>query len=171
MAIIMTKSTNGTIDFWPGWKSAHEASSTVLKITTDEWKSEGVWHTVTVKFAQCIYPLFSVAFFLLFGITEQRRCWYRALLLKVARPFWLKRKPDADPVSDVVFDDFRHADNLDIETTQATITWVPCYSLAMQRRLLTASRRTNKSLMSITGQNQSFDAATETKALIVYCSV
>ena len=132
---------------------------------------EGVWQIVAVTFAQCIYPLFSVAFFLLFGLTEQRRCWYRTLFLKVSRPFWWKREPHADSVSDVVFHDFRHIVDLNIEETQANMTYVPSYSLTMQRRSLTKSRSPNSSLMSIPRQTLSFDTASETKVLIVYCSV
>ena len=53
----------------------------------------------------------SIAFFLLFGLTEQRQNWYRALYWKIMRCFGLRRKPRVDPMLDIILDDFRHATN------------------------------------------------------------
>ena len=64
----------------------------------------------------------SIAFFLLFGLTEQRRNWYRALYWESMRRFGLRRKPRVDPMLDIILDDFRHAADRGIERTQDTIT-------------------------------------------------
>ena len=92
----------GITGFWPGWKTVHASFSTVLTVTSEEWKSAGFWTVFTFKFDQWINPILAVAFFLLFGITEQKRAWYRSIFWKVARPFGLK--PRVDPVaSNIVF--------------------------------------------------------------------
>ena len=88
--------------FWPGWKAVHASFSTIPTATSEEWKSDGFWKVFFVRFDQWVNPILAVAFFLLFGITEQKRDWYRSIFWKVMRPFGLE--PRVDPVaSDVVF--------------------------------------------------------------------
>ena len=119
--IIVTVSSTDTVSFWPGRKSVREAPSAILRVTSDEWKLMGFWATFTLRYAQWIYLLFSVAFFLLFGLTEQRRNWYGALYWKIMGRFGLKRKPRVDPMSDIILDDFRHAASRGIKRTQDSI--------------------------------------------------
>ena len=92
----------GITGFWPGWKAVHASFSTIPTATSNDWKSAGFWTLFTIRFSQWVNPIFAVAFFLLFGITEQKRTWYWSIFWKIMRPFGLK--PRADPVaSDVVF--------------------------------------------------------------------
>ena len=92
----------GITGFWPGWKTVHASFSTIPTITSEEWKSDGFWKVFFVRFDQWVNPILAVAFFLLFGITEQKRDWYRSIFWKVMRPFGLN--PRVDPVaSDIVF--------------------------------------------------------------------
>ena len=92
----------GITGFWPGWKAVHASFSTIPTATSEEWKSEGFWSVFNIRFDQWINPIFAVAFFLLFGITEQKRAWYRSIFWKVMRPLGLK--PHVNPVaSGVVF--------------------------------------------------------------------
>ena len=87
---------------WPGWKVVHASFSTIPTFTSEVWKSVGFWAVFTIRSNQWVNPIFAVAFFILFGITEQKRTWYWSIFWKIMRPFGLK--PRADPVaSDVVF--------------------------------------------------------------------
>ena len=92
----------GITGFWPGWKAVHASFSTIPTITSEEWKSAGFWTVFTFKFDQWINPIFAVAFFLLFGITEQKRAWYQCIFWKVMRTLGLKTRVDP-VVSDIVF--------------------------------------------------------------------
>ena len=88
--------------FWPGWEDVHASFSTIPTATSEEWKSDGFWKVFFVRFDQWVNPILAVAFFLLFGITEQKRDWYRSIFWKVMQPFGLK--PRVNPVtSDIVF--------------------------------------------------------------------
>ena len=92
----------GITGFWPGWKAVHASFSTIPTITSEEWRSAGFWTVFNFGFDQWVNPIFAIAFFILFGITEQKRAWYRSTFWKVMRPFGLE--PRVDPVaSDVVF--------------------------------------------------------------------
>ena len=92
----------GITGFWPGWKAVHASFSTIPTTTSEEWKSDGFWKVFFVRFDQWVNPILAVAFFLLFGITEQKRDWYRSIFWKVMQPFGLK--PRVNPVtSDIVF--------------------------------------------------------------------
>lgn len=77
----------GITTFWPRWKVTHANISAVTKVTSEEWKSAG-WSTiVNIRFSQWISPLFAVVFFILFGITEKNRLWYRDIFRKVMKTF------------------------------------------------------------------------------------
>ena len=92
----------GITGFWPGWKAVHASFSTIPTVTSEEWKSAGLWIVLSIRFNQWLCPIFAVAFFLLFGTTKQKRDWYRNIFWKVMRPFGLK--PRVNPVtSDIVF--------------------------------------------------------------------
>ena len=92
----------GIAGFWPGWKAVHVSFSTIPTATSEEWRSAGIWTVFSVRFDQWVNPIFAVAFFLLFGITEQKRAWYRNIFWKVMRPFGLE--PRVNPTgSDIVF--------------------------------------------------------------------
>ena len=102
VALVQDILQGGITGFWPGWKAVHASFSTIPTATSEEWKSAGFWTVFSIRLSQWINPIFAVAFFLLFGITEQKRAWYRSIFWKVMRPFGLK--PRVDPVtSDVVF--------------------------------------------------------------------
>ena len=102
VVIIEYLSEDDITGFWPGWKAVHASFSTIPTVTSEEWKSAGFWTVFTIRLDQWVNPIFAVAFFLLFGITEQKRTWYWSIFWKIMRPFGLK--PRADPVaSDVVF--------------------------------------------------------------------
>ena len=91
-------------DFWPGWKVAHAHFSIIPTVRSEEWKTAGIWTVITVRLDQCVNLVFAVAFFLLFGLTEQKRSCYRSLFCYVMKPFGFK--PRADPqahASDIVF--------------------------------------------------------------------
>ena len=88
--------------FWPGWENVHSHFSAIPTSTSEEWKSAGFWTVFSVEFSQWINPIFAIAFFLLFGITEQKRAWYRSIFWKIMRPLGLK--PHVTLVaSDIVF--------------------------------------------------------------------
>lgn len=77
----------GITTFWPRWKATHANISAVTKVTSEEWKSAG-WSTiVNIRFSQWISPLFAVVFFVLFGITEKNKLWYRDMFRKVTKTF------------------------------------------------------------------------------------
>lgn len=77
----------GITTFWPRWKVTHANISAVTKVTSEEWKSAG-WSTiVNIRFSQWISPLFAVVFFILFGITEKNRLWYRDTVREIMKLF------------------------------------------------------------------------------------
>ena len=88
--------------FWPGWGTVHASFSTIPTVTTEEWKSAGLWIVLSIRFNQWLCPIFAVAFFLLFGTTKEKRTWYWSIFWKVMRPLGLK--PHVTLVaSDIVF--------------------------------------------------------------------
>ena len=94
---------SGGAGFWPGWKTVHSNFSTIPSITSDEWKTTGFWSNFGIRFNQWINPAFALTFFLLFGLTEQKRAWYKSIFWKVMKPFGLR--PRVDPIaSSIVFD-------------------------------------------------------------------
>ena len=86
--------------FYPGWTAAHEHFSTVGTVTEKEWRSAGFWFNFTIRFDQWITPVFALVFFLLFGITEQKCAWYKALFWKLLKPFGFKprTKPEVSVI-------------------------------------------------------------------------
>ena len=86
----------GDISFWPGWKAIHGDFSTIPTFTSEEWKAAGFWTIFEVRFYQWINPIFALAFFLLFGLTEQKRSWYRSIFWRAVKPFGFR--PRVDPV-------------------------------------------------------------------------
>ena len=90
------------LGFWPGWKVAHASFSTIPTATSEEWKSSGFWTVFGIEVDHWINVIFAVTFFILFGITERKRAWYRSIFWRVMRPLGLKAR--VDPVaSDIVF--------------------------------------------------------------------
>ena len=86
----------GITGFWPGWKAIHSDFSTIPTATSEEWKARGFWTIFEVRFYQWINPVFALAFFLLFGLTEQKRSWYRSIFWRAVKPFG--SRPRVDPV-------------------------------------------------------------------------
>ena len=72
----------GLVSFYPGWDIVHPNISTVQTVTAEEWKSSRYWTLLTVKFNEWINPIFALAFFLLFGLSETRCTRCRDLLSK-----------------------------------------------------------------------------------------
>ena len=101
--------------FWPGWEVVHASFSTISTATSEEWKSDGTWNVVFVRLNQWVNPIFAVAFFLLFGITEQKRTWYRSVFWKIIRPFGLKPRVNLE-TSDIVFGSGRMANSATNDT-------------------------------------------------------
>ena len=83
--------------FWPGWKAIHSDFSTIPTVTSEEWKAGGFWTNFSARFYQWVNPIFALAFFLLFGLTEQKRSWYRSIFWRVVKPFGFR--PRVDPVA------------------------------------------------------------------------
>ena len=110
------------ISFWPGWKAIHSDFSTIPTATSEEWKADGFWTNFSIRFDQWVNPIFAVAFFLLFGFTEQKRAWYRSLFWKIMQP--LGFKPRVNPVaSDIVFGSGPMV-NSAMNDTRGTVMWV-----------------------------------------------
>ena len=86
--------------FWPGWNFVHASFSTIPKITSEEWKSAGTWTVFGIKFDEWVNPISAIAFFLLFGITDQKLAWYRSIFRKVIHTFGFI--PRVDPVASVM---------------------------------------------------------------------
>ena len=105
----------GITGFWPGWKAVHASFSTIPTVTSEEWESAGFWTVFTIRLDQWINPIFAVAFFLLFGITEQKRTWYRSVFWKIIRPFGLKPRVNLE-TSDIVFGSGRMANSATNDT-------------------------------------------------------
>ena len=90
------------VGFYPGWTAAHEHFHRIGIVTEEQWRSAGFWFNFTIRFDQWIIPVYSVIFFLLFGLTKQKRAWYRGLFWKLVKP--LGFKPRAKPeVSEIMF--------------------------------------------------------------------
>ena len=111
----------GSISFWPGWKVIHSDFSTIPTATSEEWKARGFWTIFEVRFYQWINPVFALAFFLLFGLTEQKRSWYRSIFWRAVKPFGFR--PRVDPVvSSIAFGSVPGPIiNTGIDCTQGTV--------------------------------------------------
>ena len=102
LQIVEDAMEGGYVGFWPGWEFIHADFSTIETVTSDEWRSGGFWGNFDVRIDQRVNPLCAGAFFLLFGLTEQKRSRYKNLFWTVMRPFGVK--PRIDPVtSDIAF--------------------------------------------------------------------
>ena len=88
--------------FWPGWKAVHNDFGTIRTTTSEQWRSGGFWPGFNVKLYEWFNPAFALAFFLLFGLTEQKRAWYRSLFWSVMKVIGFEARIDP-VVSDVVF--------------------------------------------------------------------
>ena len=112
---------DGSVSFWPGWKAIHSDFSTIPTATSEEWKARGFWTIFEVRFYQWINPVFALAFFLLFGLTEQKRSWYRSIFWRAVKPFGLR--PRVDPVaSSIAFGSGPGAIiNTEVDCTQGTV--------------------------------------------------
>ena len=87
----------GDTSFWPGWKAIHGDFSTIPTATSEEWKADGFWTNFSIRFDQWVDPIFALVFFLLFGLTEQKRFWYRSVFWRAVKP--LGFRPRDDPVA------------------------------------------------------------------------
>ena len=87
---------DGSFSFWPGWKAIHGDFSTIPMATSEEWKAGGSWTIFAIRFDQWDNPILALAFFLLFGLTEQKRSWYRSIFWRAVKPFGFR--PRVDPV-------------------------------------------------------------------------
>ena len=97
MAIIQLVSEllrGGLTGFWPGWRDVHADFSVVPTFTSGEWKAAGFWAIFGVRLNQWSNPVFAMAFFLLFGLTEQKRSRYRYFFRKAMKPFGLNFNDD-----------------------------------------------------------------------------
>ena len=102
MGLVSDLLFDGDISFWPGWKAIHGDFSTIPTATSEEWKTFGFWTIFGIRFDQWVNPIFALAFFLLFGLTEQKRSWYRSILWRAVKPFGFR--PRVDPiVSSIAF--------------------------------------------------------------------
>ena len=102
MVLVADLLFDGVISFWPGWKAIHGDFSTIPTATSEEWKKLGFWSNFSIRFAQWVNPIFALAFFLLFGLTEPKRSWYRSIFWSAVKPFGFR--PRVDPVaSSIVF--------------------------------------------------------------------
>ena len=96
MVLVTDLLFGGDISFWPGWKAIHSDFSTIPTVTSEEWKTLGFWTIFEVRFYQWVNPILALAFFLLFGLTEQKRSWYRSIFWRAVKPFG--SRPRVDPV-------------------------------------------------------------------------
>ena len=96
MVLVTDLLFDGDISFWPGWKAIHSDFSTIPTATSEEWKTFGFWTIFGIRFDQWVNPIFALAFFLLFGLTQQKRSWYRSIFWRAVKPFGFK--PRVDPV-------------------------------------------------------------------------
>ena len=88
------------IQFWPGLGIAHTNVTLVNTLTTEEWKSEGLWSVVEIRFSQWSCPFTALVFFALFGLTEQKRAQYRKLFWKIMEPLGLT--PRMNPITSII---------------------------------------------------------------------
>ena len=107
--------------FWPGWKAIHSDFSTIPTLTSEEWKAGGFWSNFSIRFDQWDNPIFALAFFLLFGLTKQKRSWYRSIFWRAVKPFGLR--PRVDPVVSSIAFGSRPGPIIDtgIDCTQGTV--------------------------------------------------
>ena len=86
--------------FWPGWRTAHANTAAVFTSTTEEWKLQGAWFLIELRFSQWSGPVAALIFFALFGLTEQKRAQYRNLFWKIMTPLGLI--PRLNPVASII---------------------------------------------------------------------
>ena len=93
---------DGVSVFWPGWEAVHNDFSSIPSITAVEWKAAGSWTVFEIRFNQWINPILAMAFFLLFGLTERKRSWYKSLFWRATKTFGFKSR-DEPVASSIVF--------------------------------------------------------------------
>ena len=121
MVLVTDLLFDGGISFWPGWKAIHSDFSTIPTATSEEWKAGGFWTIFIIRFDQWINPVFALAFFLLFGLTEHKRSWYRSIFWKAMKPFGFKSRVDP-VVSSIAFGSGPGAIiNTEVDCTQGTV--------------------------------------------------
>ena len=94
--LVMDSLSGGNINFWSGWDVVHYDFSTIPTTTSEEWKADGFWTIFEVRFDQWVNPILALAFFLLFGLTGQKRSCYRSIFWRAVKPFGFR--PRVDPV-------------------------------------------------------------------------
>ena len=99
LVISLLRSGNDS-QFWPGFNTAHMKVAQVDYLTTEEWKAEGLWNVVEIRFSQWSCPFTALVFFALFGMTEHKRARYRKLFWKITKPLGLI--PRANSVASII---------------------------------------------------------------------
>ena len=99
LVISLLRSGNDS-KFWPGFNTAHMKVAQVDTLTTEEWKAEGLWNAVEIRFSQWSCPFTALVFFALFGLTEQKRAQYRKLFWKIMEPLGLI--PRMNPITSII---------------------------------------------------------------------
>ena len=99
LTISLLRSGNDS-QFWPGFNIAHMKVAQVDYLTTEEWKAEGLWNVVEIRFSQWSCPFTALVFFALFGMTEHKRAQYRKLSWKIMKPLGLI--PRANSVASII---------------------------------------------------------------------
>ena len=103
-------------DFYPGMEAVHSGFSTVPIVPADEWKSAGFWTIFGVKSDEWINLILAFGFFLLFGLTERKRAWYRNLLWGVMKPLGYKPHTDIVVATTILFGSASPANSLANDT-------------------------------------------------------
>ena len=103
MNLVAEISQNEVDGFWQNWNSIHEFLTFIPTVTAEEWKSAGFWTVFPFRFNQWINVVMAIAFFVLFGLTEERRAWYRGLFLAIMRPLGLKHRSEVEVSSIILF--------------------------------------------------------------------
>ena len=121
IGLVMEWLVVGSISFWPGWKVIHGDFSIIATATSEEWKADGFWTIFEVRFDQWVNPILALAFFLLFGLTGQKRSCYRSIFWRAVKPFGFR--PRVDPVVSSIAFGSRPGPiiNTGIDCTQGTV--------------------------------------------------
>ena len=88
--------------FWPGWEAAHSFYSTIPQVPAQVWKASGFWVIFTVEFDLWVNLVFAIAFFFIFGTSQQKRAWYRSIFWKAMRLLGYKPSRGVDPVASAI---------------------------------------------------------------------
>ena len=135
---------NSIVGFWPGWQTVHTGFSNIPMLTSNEWKTLGFWTVFNVRFFQLVNPIYGFTFFLIFGLTETKRAWYRSIFGKVLRPIGLMRH--VDTVLSTIGFGSGPAVNSGTDGTRVTTLWVSSLFRSHLNKLFAPSYRANESV-------------------------